>query len=274
MGASPDINMTKRRTQTQEWDIPQEKESQVETQVSNDHADMRSYLTAKVQEFEGGSLYHHRKQWEELTSDKEVLQSISRLCIEVQELLTQQKSSFPHNHKTEKFVGEEIKKLLKKKVIERTSHEEGEFISPTFVTEKSDGGYKFILNLKRLNKIKFKMQTLKSILCLVRPDAYMCRLDIKDAYYSIPIHIGMICVIIYNFLLFCFFIYPAVKFLPWLSLTLTLKPNNINHKLPGKSCREYRHIVFKFLVILIINALSIDSLETPFVNDRNLNVFL
>jgi len=134
-------------------------------------------LTAKVQEFEGGSLYHHRKQWEELTSDKEVLQSISGLRIEVQELPTQQRGSFPHNHKTEKFVGEEIKKLLKKKVIERTSHEEGEFISPTFITEKSDGGYRFILNLKRLNKevdkIKFKMQTLKSILYLVRPDAYM-----------------------------------------------------------------------------------------------------
>ena len=81
---------------------------------------------------------------------------------------------------------------MRKKVIERTSHEEGEFISPNFITEKSDGGYRFILNLKRLNKevdkVKFKMQTLKSILCLVRPDAYMAKLDIKDAYYSIPIH--------------------------------------------------------------------------------------
>jgi len=130
-------------------------------------------------------LYHHSKQWEELTSDKEVLQSISGLCIQVQDLPTQQKGSFPHNHKNEKFVGEEIQKLFKKKVIERTSHEEGEFISPTFVTEKSDGGYRFILNLKRLNKevdkIKFKMQTLKSIICLVRPGAYMAKLDIKDA---------------------------------------------------------------------------------------------
>jgi len=153
---------------------------------------LRRYLTVKGQEFEGGSLYHHSKQWEELTSDKEVLQSISGLCIQVQDLPTQQKGSFPHNHKNEKFVGEEIQKLFKKKVIERTSHEEGEFISPTFVTEKSDGGYRFILNLKRLNKevdkIKFKMQTLKSIICLVRPGAYMAKLDIKDAYYSIPIH--------------------------------------------------------------------------------------
>ena len=50
-----------------------------------------------------------------------------------------------------------------------------------------------MLNLKKLNlsieKKKFKMQTLTSILCLVRPDMFMAKLDIKDAYYSIPIHV-------------------------------------------------------------------------------------
>jgi len=77
--------------------------------------------------------------------------------------------------------------LLKKKVIELTHHEIGEFISPTFITKKPDGGHRFIFNLKKLNKEiekkKFKMQTLKSILCLIRPKAFMAKLDIKkDAY--------------------------------------------------------------------------------------------
>ena len=89
------------------------------------------------------------------------------------------------------FISEEIKRLITKGVIKESKHESGEYISPTFVTEKSDGGYRFILNLKRLNqekeRKKFKMQTLKSILCLIRQNAYMAKLDIKDAYYSIPI---------------------------------------------------------------------------------------
>ena len=32
------------------------------------------------------------------------------------------------------------------------------------------------------------MQTLATTLCLIRPNMYMAKLDIKDAYYSIPIH--------------------------------------------------------------------------------------
>ena len=70
-------------------------------------------------------------------------------------------------------------------------HEEGEFISPIFVTPKSDGGYRLILNLKSLNEYidieHFKMHGLKEILKLVERNCYMTSLDIKDAYYSIPL---------------------------------------------------------------------------------------
>ena len=63
---------------------------------------------------------------------------------------------------------------------------------PIFVRPKSDGGFRLILNLKALNQSveykKFKMQTLATTLCLIRPNMYMAKLDIKDAYYSIPIH--------------------------------------------------------------------------------------
>ena len=70
-------------------------------------------------------------------------------------------------------------------------HEEGEFISPIFVTPESDGGYRVILNLKSLKKYinteHFKMHGLKKILKLVERNCYMAALDIKDAYYSIPV---------------------------------------------------------------------------------------
>ena len=50
---------------------------------------------------------------------------------------------------------------------------------------------RMILNLKRLNEnmpyIHFKMETIKSILTLVRPNCYMAKVDIKDAYHSVLI---------------------------------------------------------------------------------------
>ena len=62
-------------------------------------------------------------------------------------------------------------------------HVEVEFISPIFVTSKSDGGYRLILNIKSLNEyidIKhFKMHGLKAILKLVERNRYIIVLEIK-----------------------------------------------------------------------------------------------
>ena len=48
-----------------------------------------------------------------------------------------------------------------------------------------------IFNLKYLNEAvtyrKFKMDTLKSAIKLMRPDCFMMSIDLRDAYYSIPI---------------------------------------------------------------------------------------
>ena len=83
------------------------------------------------------------------------------------------------------------KKLLKKGVVKPSYHEEGEFISPFFVTPNLDGRYRLILNRKSLNKYidfeHFKMHSLNEILKSVEKNCYMAALDKKDAYYSIPI---------------------------------------------------------------------------------------
>ena len=72
-----------------------------------------------------------------------------------------------------------------------TKHKIREFISPIFVREKSDGGFCLILNLKRLDEVVeykiFKMKIISTILHLVRPDIFMAKLYVKDAYYSVPI---------------------------------------------------------------------------------------
>ena len=85
----------------------------------------------------------------------------------------------------------EIQNLLKKKVIVKCDHEEQEIISLTFLKEQPDGSFRFILNLKKLNenitKIHFKMETIMSILKLVTPLTYFTKIDLKDAYYTIPV---------------------------------------------------------------------------------------
>ena len=89
------------------------------------------------------------------------------------------------------FLSVEIKNFLPKGVIEECQHEEDKYISPIFLTPKSDGSFRMILNLKKVNDhmpyIHFKMETIKSVLNLVTPNYYMAKIDIKDAYYFIPI---------------------------------------------------------------------------------------
>ena len=56
------------------------------------------------------------------------------------------------SQKERKFLREEIKSLLEKKVIWPAEHISGKFISNVFLCEKKDKGkYCMILNLKHLN---------------------------------------------------------------------------------------------------------------------------
>ena len=76
-----------------------------------------------------------------------------------------------------------------KGVIEQCSHENGEFISNIFLGEKKDGSHRMILNLKKFNKNvvyhKFKMDTLETVIKLVKPNCSMASVDLKDAYYTV-----------------------------------------------------------------------------------------
>ena len=60
------------------------------------------------------------------------------------------------------------------------------------LTQKPDGSCRLKLNLKNVNEcmsyIHFKMETLQSILSFITQGCYLASLDLKDAYYSVPIH--------------------------------------------------------------------------------------
>ena len=143
--------------------------------------------------FRAGCVKYPYDEWIKITTDCEVLQTVRSLPVSIGSpaLLPANNFQLPIENKQCQFVDIEIESLLKKEVVVESYREPGEYVSPIFVTEKSDGGYRLILNLKKLNKLaehkKFKMETISTILCLIRPNCFMAKVDIKDAYYSIPI---------------------------------------------------------------------------------------
>ena len=152
------------------------------------------YFELACTEFRAGQLACHFANWTKITSDKEILSYISGVGIELEvETPTQ------HNFKVQKFqtheypiLEEEINKLLLKGVITETANvEPGQIVSPIFLHPKKDGSYRLILNLKQFNTNvvhhHFKMDSIQAIVKLVTPNCFMASLDLKDAYYSLPI---------------------------------------------------------------------------------------
>jgi len=85
----------------------------------------------------------------------------------------------------------EVSSLLEKKAIEVAPEGAG-FYSNLFVVAKKGGGWRPIINLKRLNEYvaipHFKMESIASVKDILSPNDYMIKMDLKDAYLSIPIH--------------------------------------------------------------------------------------
>ena len=95
------------------------------------------------------------------------------------------------NAQEQKIIDKEINELLNQGVIVTADYEHGQFISPIFLRHKKNGEYRLILNLKKFNEhvpyYHFKMDTFESALNLVSKNMYFCSVDIRHAYYSVPI---------------------------------------------------------------------------------------
>lgn len=88
---------------------------------------------------------------------------------------------------------EEVRSLLLKDAIETVPADQSEsgFYSRYFLVPKKDGGLRPILDLRVLNralaKRPFKMLTARRIMALIRPGDWFISVDLKDAYFHIPI---------------------------------------------------------------------------------------
>ena len=152
------------------------------------------YLHQMVLNFSAGQLKDHVGSWESLTSDQVILDAIKHYHIEFEANTPVQPYPPKQIHfspSEREIITEEISKLLSKGVLEKTEHAEGDFLSTIFVRPKKDGSYRMILNLKPLNEFvsyyHFKMDTIHTALKLMRPGCFMASVDLKDAYYSVPV---------------------------------------------------------------------------------------
>ena len=90
------------------------------------------------------------------------------------------------------LVDVEIQSMLNKGAIIKVHPVQNQFVSNIFLRPKKSGGLRPIINLKKLNQFitvdHFKMENLPVLLPLVKKGCFMTSLDLRDAYYTLPVH--------------------------------------------------------------------------------------
>ena len=105
----------------------------------------------------------------------------------------QDRVPFPYRLGVEErgFMDREIVRMLAKGIVEESAWEEGQFVSNVFLRPKASGEFRVILDLTQLNYWieyePFKMTSLQTATEMLRPGCWMGSVDLKDAYYSVPL---------------------------------------------------------------------------------------
>ena len=140
---------------------------------------------------QAGKLQYFLDPWMQLTQDSWILDTVRGYQIPFRERPpNRQIPAFTFTETESKLISAEVGELLRKQAISRTVSDDS-FISNIFLVPKGKGIWRLILNLKALNLYiehqHFKMEDIRCVKDLLNRGDYMCKLDLKDAYLSIPI---------------------------------------------------------------------------------------
>ena len=140
----------------------------------------------------GGRLTSFLPFWHQLTSDPWVLSVIEKgyvFPLKSQPRVTGKRVT----RSSVSELCEEVEGLYTKCAVEPVPQDQlglG-FYSTYFVVPKKDGGHRPILNLKPFNKslhrVRFKMETLRTVIAVVQQGNWLASVDLKDAYLHVPV---------------------------------------------------------------------------------------
>ena len=142
---------------------------------------------------QAGNLLINLHKWREITSDPWILVTVSGYHLEFESLPYQSKPpKLPtFSARETELIEVEINKLISKGAISEVHPCRDEFISNLFLVNKKTDDFRPVINLKPLNqlvqKIHFKMENIRMALNSISPGDYMVSVDLKDAYFSVPI---------------------------------------------------------------------------------------
>ncbi|KAI8487030.1 hypothetical protein Bbelb_352900 [Branchiostoma belcheri] len=132
--------------------------------------------------------------WQSITTDPWILQTIQGLRLRLKGRPRQRFPPKEHVRSPEKsqLISQELQSLLKKGALIPTPSVEGEFLSHLFLVSKKTRGWCPVVTLRPLNQYvdapHFKMEGLQDLKSLLIEDDYMAPIDIRDAYFHIPVH--------------------------------------------------------------------------------------
>ena len=141
----------------------------------------------------GGRLSKFVENWKGITSDKAILSDVMGISLEFEEEPSTV-ASYPVIVRSETEMAvlhTEIQQLMNKGVLELADWDDSQVLSSIFLLPKPDGSFRTIFNMSRLNTVikyrHFKMDTLETAQSLLRPHWWMATVDLKDAYFTVPV---------------------------------------------------------------------------------------
>ena len=161
------------------------------------HPDLlRMFPNFKQENFSNaGKIRLFAQNWRKLTSDPHIMEIVEgwKLPLKSRPHQVREPGVISMSQKEQEVIDLEIQSMLQKEVIQIAEPSTDQFVSNIFVRpKKGEDKYRPIINLKSLNKqmpyIHFKMEGMKNVVDLLNQGNYMVKIDLKEAYWHIPIH--------------------------------------------------------------------------------------
>ena len=181
------------------------------------------FISVKLEQMpKAGRVKHFAKNWQRLKNEPMILDIVRGY--EIPFILPPRQSRLPNvcqlTTEAPDLLDQEVQDMLRKGAIVVSDPKEDQFLSSLFLVKKKDGGNRPVVNLKDLNRNipyrHFKMEGLFLLKEMLLPGDKMCKIDLKDAYFAIPLSVksrkyvrfqwkGLL----YEFCCLCFGLSPA-----------------------------------------------------------------